>query len=104
MDPSEEAALGGNHGNVICLVTNGTPENRTPVGIIIMCCNDVDIKDGEINENLTVWFDCGFTFYYSSMNTSIIPSPAVGGKETYSLSIYDIQNQFIGKTLKCIVI
>ena len=34
---------------------------------------------------------------YSSMNTSIIPSPAVGGKESYSLNIYDIQNQFIGK-------
>ena len=33
---------------------------------------------------------------YSSMNTSIIPSPAVGGKESYSLNIYDIQNQFIG--------
>lgn len=31
------------------------------------------------------------------MTTSIIPSPAVGGKESYSLTIYDIQNQFIGK-------
>ena len=31
------------------------------------------------------------------MSTSIIPSPTVGGKESYSLTIYDIQNQFIGK-------
>lgn len=34
----------------------------------------------------------------SSMTTSIIPSPMVGGKESYSLTIYDIQNQFIAFT------
>lgn len=36
---------------------------------------------------------------HSSMTTSIIPSPTVGGKESYSLTIYDIQNQFIGKKI-----
>ena len=39
-----------------------------------------------------------YVFCYSSMSTSIIPSPAIGGKESYSLTIYDIQNQFIGET------
>ncbi|XP_065898178.1 vacuolar protein sorting-associated protein 11 homolog [Dysidea avara] len=34
----------------------------------------------------------------SSTATSIIPSPSVGVKETYTLAIYDIQNQFIAFT------
>ena len=41
---------------------------------------------------------------YSAVSTSIIPSPAVGGKESYSVTIYDIQNQFIGKKIFRILI
>ena len=40
---------------------------------------------------------CSNCISYSSTATSIIPSPSVGVKETYTLAIYDIQNQFIGK-------
>ena len=57
------------------------------------------------SHNVIIWYVVvlayslivGLYSIYSAVSTSIIPSPAVGGKESYSVTIYDIQNQFIGK-------